>query len=240
MLSKITQRFAVHFIFISALVAAFFLTGCDLSGKVQVIPETQTAADDTQVREDKTQMMEESVKSVEGAEQEMSGEMVEVERGKEGIPESNVDKAEEEVSEEIPTDQEEAERVGSDPLDQVDEAEEKEDVAEEKLYYVGQQPYTPEAFAQAQANGETMVVDVFASWCEVCQGNKPKLTQVLSEVNNAEGEVVLFTVSYDTDRDFLTAHGVPLQATYLIFEGEQELRRVSGPMTEKAFKAFIG
>jgi len=83
--------------------------------------------------------------------------------------------------------------------------------------------YSPEAFAQAQADGTTIVVDVYASWCPTCRAQAPILEELKSET--VSKGVLFMKVDYDRDKDFLRAHRIPRQSTILVFRGEKELSR---------------
>jgi thioredoxin 1 len=83
--------------------------------------------------------------------------------------------------------------------------------------------YSPEAFAEAQAAGNTIVVDVYADWCPTCRAQKPILDELKTEA--ALEEVLFVTVDYDREKDFLRAHRIPRQSTILVFQGEEEVAR---------------
>jgi thiol:disulfide interchange protein len=91
---------------------------------------------------------------------------------------------------------------------------------------VGFARYTPDGFAEAQAAGGPILVDVYASWCPTCAVQHKALATLLSEAGFAE--VRGFRVDYDRDRSFVRAHRIPGQSTILVFHGGLELNRSIG------------
>ena len=87
----------------------------------------------------------------------------------------------------------------------------------------GQYPYSEAAFADAQAAGKTIIVDVFADWCPTCRAQKPILDELKAEPKLKDSLFV--TVDYDREKAFLRAHRVPRQSTILVFRGGNEVAR---------------
>ena len=84
-------------------------------------------------------------------------------------------------------------------------------------------PYSEAAFADAQAAGKTIIVDVFADWCPTCRAQKPILDELKAEPKLKDSLFV--TVDYDREKAFLRAHRVPRQSTILVFRGGNEVAR---------------
>ncbi|TVR80922.1 MAG: thioredoxin [Rhodospirillales bacterium] len=83
--------------------------------------------------------------------------------------------------------------------------------------------YSSEAFAEAQAAGQTIVVDVFANWCPTCQAQQPILEELKADADLADALFV--QVNYDQHKDFLRTHRIPRQSVILVFRGEEEVAR---------------
>lgn len=83
--------------------------------------------------------------------------------------------------------------------------------------------YSPDAFAEAQAAGKFIIVDVYADWCPTCRAQRPILAELKTETELENA--VFVTVDYDRDKDFLRTHRIPRQSTILVFHGERELTR---------------
>ena len=87
----------------------------------------------------------------------------------------------------------------------------------------GWQTYNAAAFAAAQDDGKTIVVDVYADWCPTCRAQAPILDQLRAE---RASDVVLFVkVNFDEEKAFLRAHRIPRQSTVLVFRGKREVAR---------------
>jgi len=87
------------------------------------------------------------------------------------------------------------------------------------------QPFTHAAFAQAQAEGKTILVTVHADWCAVCKRMKPIEDALLKDPKHAG--VVAFVVDYDRQPDALKLLRVGSQATQIAFKGAREVGRHS-------------
>jgi len=100
------------------------------------------------------------------------------------------------------------------------------------------QKYTPETFAAAQAEGKTMIVDVYASWCPTCRKQAPILEKLSTESDFSD--VTFVRVSFDDDKDFLKAHQIPRQSTILVFkDGEETARSVAETNADKLKAALL-
>lgn len=91
------------------------------------------------------------------------------------------------------------------------------------------------AFQQAQAAGKTILVDVTASWCPVCQKQRP-IVQTIEEERPA---LVVFEVDFDTAKDVLKRFGVQYQSTLIVFKGNQEVGRLTGETDPARIRALI-
>lgn len=83
--------------------------------------------------------------------------------------------------------------------------------------------YSPAAFASAQRQGKTIVVDVFASWCSVCKAQAPTLNKLL--VDPKFKNAMFVKVNFDKDKPFLKQNRIVRQSTVLVFKGQKETAR---------------
>ena len=83
--------------------------------------------------------------------------------------------------------------------------------------------YDARTFAQAQASGKTIIVDVYADWCPTCRAQAPIMDTLRSEpkLKNA----LFVKVNFDKEKGFLRAHRIPRQSTILVFKGTKETAR---------------
>lgn len=95
----------------------------------------------------------------------------------------------------------------------------------------GFERYSPEAFRAAQRAGQTILVDVYAVWCTTCRSQQLALEGVMND--EPPDSWAAFRVDFDSDRDFLRAHGVQMQSTFIVFDGKREISRSVG-LTRRA------
>ena len=256
MKTKAKQYLFAELLFVVTVIVALFLVGCDVSGITEPVDEPEGEMHDEEMMDESTEEDMEEEDSIEDeldseeddSEEEAESESEEVsdDTGQTTEPEGDTEAivSAPTIFERLDADETaaETEEVSAEATEVAAEGD-KEDEGEEeaKLYSVGvSQPYTPEAFAQAKKDGQTIVADVYATWCGVCAANTPRLHEALGKANDAGEDVVMFSVNFDKDGDFLKTHKVKLQSTYLLFEGGEETKRVSGSMTATAFESFIG
>ena len=83
--------------------------------------------------------------------------------------------------------------------------------------------YSKAAFAAAQAQGRTILVDVHADWCPTCKAQAPILDEIRRDARSAN--TIFFRVDFDKDKAFLKEHRIPRQSTVLLFKGKKEVER---------------
>ena len=97
--------------------------------------------------------------------------------------------------------------------------------------------YTPSAFAEAQASGKHIVVDVYADWCPTCQAQKPIMSELKKDP--AAKDILFITVNFDTEKEFLRAHRVAYQSTILVFKGKEELTRSTAETNRDRLRSLV-
>ena len=88
------------------------------------------------------------------------------------------------------------------------------------------QPYTAAAFDAAQKAGKPILVDAYATWCDICARQKPILDKLLSEPEYKN--LVTFRVDFDTQKDVMRKFNARLQSTLIAFRGDKEVARSVG------------
>lgn len=96
--------------------------------------------------------------------------------------------------------------------------------------------YNAEAFAKAQADGRTILVDVHADWCSTCAVQKPIIHKVAKEPTFSKA--ILFVVDFDSTPRFLRAHRVAHQSTLIAFKGTKEVGRSVADVREPSIRAL--
>jgi thiol-disulfide isomerase/thioredoxin len=86
--------------------------------------------------------------------------------------------------------------------------------------------FTDTAFQAAQAAGKPILVHVNASWCPTCAQQRPILDKL--EHSAELGDLAVFTVDFDSQKDALHAFNVQQQSTLIVFAGKTEKGRATG------------
>lgn len=97
------------------------------------------------------------------------------------------------------------------------------------------QAYDAKAFADAQAAGKSILVDVTAPWCPTCARQKP----IIQDQEAAHPALVVFDVDFDSAKDVLRQFRVQNQSTLIVFKGAREIDRSTGETDPAAVAALI-
>ena len=98
-------------------------------------------------------------------------------------------------------------------------------------------PYTPEAFGEAQKAGKSILVHINAPWCPVCQAQKPILAELTAEPKFKD--LAVFEVDFDNQKDAVRAFKAQSQSTLIVFKGEKEIGRSVGDTRQKSIAALL-
>jgi len=98
-------------------------------------------------------------------------------------------------------------------------------------------PYSPAAFAAAQAADQPILVAIQAPWCPVCAAQKPILQQI--EAQGAYKNLRVLLVDFDTQKDVVRQMGATMQSTLVVFHGKQETARSVGDTNADSIMATV-
>jgi thiol-disulfide isomerase/thioredoxin len=98
-------------------------------------------------------------------------------------------------------------------------------------------PFTAEAFRAAQAEGRTVILEVWASWCPTCRAQSPIVANLAAEPKFAEARVL--RIDYDAQRDVAREFGARSQSTLIVFKGTQERGRATGITAPQDIRALL-
>lgn len=87
-------------------------------------------------------------------------------------------------------------------------------------------PFTQEAFDAAQKAGKPILVDTYATWCDVCARQKPIIDKLLLDPKFKD--LVTFRVNFDTQKDVMRKFNARVQSTLIVFRGDKEVGRSIG------------
>ena len=97
------------------------------------------------------------------------------------------------------------------------------------------QPFSSNAFEQAQAAGKAVLIDVSAPWCPTCRQQKPTIQGLEKSIPS----LVVFEVDFDTAKDVLRRFRVQTQSTLIVFKGTNEMGRSIGETDPEKIKALV-
>jgi thioredoxin 1 len=98
-------------------------------------------------------------------------------------------------------------------------------------------PFSAAAFADAQKEGKSILVDIFAPWCPVCRAQNPILVQLTREPQFKD--LVVFKVDFDNQKSDVRALKASSQSTLIVYKGESEKGRTVGDTNEKSITALV-
>jgi thioredoxin 1 len=87
-------------------------------------------------------------------------------------------------------------------------------------------PFTQAALAEAQKEGKSILVHIFAAWCPVCRAQKPILEELTAEPQYKN--LIVLQVDFDTQKDDVRALGAQSQSTLITYKGDKEIGRSVG------------
>ena len=91
--------------------------------------------------------------------------------------------------------------------------------------------YTDQAFAAAEKAGGPILIDTFATWCDICKRQKPIIDKLLQDPRYKD--VITFRVNFDTQKDVMRKFNAQLQSTLIVYRGEKEMGRSVGETQEE-------
>jgi thioredoxin 1 len=98
-------------------------------------------------------------------------------------------------------------------------------------------PFTAEAFAKAQAEGKSILVDVTAPWCPTCKTQKPIIDSLTQ--SQPLSKVMVFAVDFDSQKEVLRSFRVMQQSTLIAFKGQAETARSVGDTKAESIAALL-
>lgn len=88
------------------------------------------------------------------------------------------------------------------------------------------EPFTQAAFDAAQKAGKPILVDTYATWCQICARQAPILEKLHAEPKFKD--LVIFKVNFDTQKDIMRKFHATVQSTLIAYRGSKEVGRSVG------------
>lgn len=97
--------------------------------------------------------------------------------------------------------------------------------------------YSAERLQALQAQGKTVLVDVYASWCPTCRAQTPVLEKLLKQP--ALSQIAELRLDWDGQRDDARALGAPRQSTLLLYRGGKRIGMSVAQTGEAPLRDFL-
>ncbi|MCW0182392.1 MAG: thioredoxin family protein [Zavarzinia sp.] len=98
-------------------------------------------------------------------------------------------------------------------------------------------PFDAAAFAEAQAIGAPILIDIAADWCPTCRAQKPIIDSLLAAPGNET--LLVFEVDFDRQADVVRAFDARSQSTLIAYRGKVETGRSIGDTRPNSIAALI-
>ncbi len=98
-------------------------------------------------------------------------------------------------------------------------------------------PFTWEAFAEAQKQGQSILVDISAPWCPVCRAQKPILQELTLDPKFKD--MIVLEIDFDTQKDDVRALKATSQSTLIAFKGDKETARSAGDTSMQSIEILM-
>jgi thiol:disulfide interchange protein len=98
------------------------------------------------------------------------------------------------------------------------------------------QPFSTAALKTAQAKGQSVLVDAYASWCPTCRKQEP-IIKALSK-DRAFDKLLILRLDYDNQNAEKRELGIVQQSTLIAFDGGKETGRLVGVTDAEQIKAL--
>jgi len=81
--------------------------------------------------------------------------------------------------------------------------------------------FTQERFDELTANGDTVLVDIYATWCPVCAKQREILEDF--QAANPDSNLHILEVDFDDQKDVVRQFRAPRQSTLYLYKGQEQL-----------------
>jgi thioredoxin 1 len=98
-------------------------------------------------------------------------------------------------------------------------------------------PFSTSAFAAAQKEGKSILVDIFAPWCPVCRAQAPILEKLTAEPKFKD--LAVFKVDFDNQGREVRALKANQQTTLIAYKCETEKGRSVGDTNQASIAALL-
>jgi thiol-disulfide isomerase/thioredoxin len=97
--------------------------------------------------------------------------------------------------------------------------------------------FSSERLDSLQKSGETVLVDVFATWCPTCKRQGAILDELMAEPEFAD--LAGLKLDWDVDRRIARELGAPRQSTLILFRGGKRIGMSVAETDPQRLRAFL-
>lgn len=88
------------------------------------------------------------------------------------------------------------------------------------VWALEKEPFEQARFDELRANGELVLVDVFADWCSTCARQQEILADYVAK--HPDVDLHILEVNYDRDKKIVRQLRAPRQSTLLLYAGKEQ------------------
>ena len=101
--------------------------------------------------------------------------------------------------------------------------------------------YAPGVLKQALMQGETVLLDYYATWCTTCAAQHRVIDALIAEHPAYQSKIAWIVVDWDTYKsaDITRRYKVPRRSTLIALKGDKELGRIVAGTSKAEIKALL-
>ena len=101
--------------------------------------------------------------------------------------------------------------------------------------------YTPGVIEEALADGKTVFVDYYTTWCSTCRAQERTVEALRSANPSYDANIVFVKVDWDeySGHTVSTSRNIPRRSTLVLLKGDQELGRIVAGTNKAQIKALM-
>jgi thioredoxin 1 len=88
-------------------------------------------------------------------------------------------------------------------------------------------------------NGEKLIIDFWAPWCQPCGVMRPIFEKISEECRNKNHKVQLFTINVEENKEYALSLGIRSIPTIKSFSDGKEVNSKTGKQTEEQIKQLL-
>ena len=95
--------------------------------------------------------------------------------------------------------------------------------------------FSIEDFENAKANGKTIVINSFESWCGTCVAQ----TKILNQAKKEFKDVIFMTYEHGKNKEIANKLNIEFRTTIVVYKGNKEVSRLIGQTEKKIIYTAI-